>query len=380
MLPRFYQTHFQRELTRSQFLVLEIVLNILTSEKQVRLERLARVFPYPITAESRRRKLQRFLDLPQLTLTCLWFPLITYWLTNYCQPGQKLSLAIDRSQWGAINLFMVSLIWERRAIPLYWSLLPKRGSSNLNEQIIAISAILPLFKDYKIIVLGDREFCSVELANWLREQEVHFCLRLKRNQCIETEKMIWLRLDELGITPGTSLYFQGVKVRKTKPLAGFDVACKWKRNYQGWTVDEAWFILTNLGSLPEAIAAYKQRMGIEEMFRDCKTGGYNLEGTGLIEDRLIKMILLMTIAYSRDIIEGTIVKRKHLQKYVSRLKEPQRTYRRRSTFGSGNDSQQWVNYLEKYAEPVEELMKLTRNKCHFYQKGLRARTLLRQGL
>ena len=50
------------------------------------------------------------------------------------------------------------------------------------------------------------------------------------------------------------------------------------------------------------------------MFRDCKTGGYNLEGTGLIDDRLIKMILLMTIAYSRDIIEGTIVKRKHLQK------------------------------------------------------------------
>jgi hypothetical protein len=76
-------------------------------------------------------------------------------LTTYCQPGQKLSIAIDRSQWGAINLFMVSLIGERRAIPLSWSLLPKRGSSNLNEQIMAISAILPLFKDYKIIVLGD---------------------------------------------------------------------------------------------------------------------------------------------------------------------------------------------------------------------------------
>ena len=25
----------------------------------------------------------------------------------------------------------------------------------------------------------------------------------------------------------------------------------------------------------------------------------------------------------------------------------------RSTFGLGNDSQQWINYLEKYAEPVE---------------------------
>ena len=73
-------------------------------------------------------------------------------------------------------------------------------------------------------------------------------------------------MDELGIIPGNSLYFQGIKVRKTKPIPGFDVACKWKRNYQGWTVDEAWFILTNLGSLPDASAADKQRMGIEEMF------------------------------------------------------------------------------------------------------------------
>jgi hypothetical protein len=110
-----------------------------------------------------------------------------------------------------------------------------------------------------------------------------------------------------------------------------------------------------------------------------KLGATTSEGTGLTADRLIKMILLMTISYSCDLIEGTIVKKKHLQKYVSRAKEPQRTYRRRSTFGSGNDSQQWRNYLEKYTEPVEELMKLTRNKRHFYQRGLRAATLLRQG-
>ena len=61
-------------------------------------------------------------------------------------------------------------------------------------------------------------------------------------------------------------------------------------------VKDAWFILTDLGSLPVAIAAYKQRMGIEEMFRDCKSGGYDLEGTGLRGNRLITIILLMAIA------------------------------------------------------------------------------------
>jgi len=66
MLPQFYQTHLQQQLTRTQFLVLGLLLNVLQSEKQVKLERLARMFPYPITIESRRRKLQRFLELPQL--------------------------------------------------------------------------------------------------------------------------------------------------------------------------------------------------------------------------------------------------------------------------------------------------------------------------
>ena len=86
-----------------------------------------RVFPYPITTETRFRQLQTFLNLPQLTIALIWFPLITYWLTTYCPIEQRLSIAIDRSQWGCINLFTLALIWQKRAIPLYWCLLPKLG-------------------------------------------------------------------------------------------------------------------------------------------------------------------------------------------------------------------------------------------------------------
>src|SRR5918998_1060054 len=287
MLPTFYQTHLQKQLTHTQFILLKILLDLIQSEKQVRLERLARVFPYLITVGSRRRKLQRFLDLPQLTSERIWFPLITYWLTTYCSVGKTLLIAIDRSQWGCINLFTIALIWQKRAIPLYWCLLPKLGNSNLSEQTLALQQVLPLLKEYKVILLGDREFCSVDLGNWLKAMGVSFCLRLKKNHCLATENSIWHRLDQLGVVPGTSLYFQGVKFRKSQPVCGFDIACKWKRNYQGCTVKEAWFILTDLGSLPAAITAYKQRMGIDEMFRNYKTGAYNIEGTGLKGERLI---------------------------------------------------------------------------------------------
>ena len=128
-------------------------------------------------------------------------------------------------------MFMVSLIWERIAIPLYWSLLPKLGSSNFESQTTNLKQILPLFSSDKVIVLGNREFCSLDLGNWRSEKGVSFCLRLKRNHYIEIEPLVWQRLDELVMVPGTSLYFQGKRVRKTQPATGFDVACKWKRNY-----------------------------------------------------------------------------------------------------------------------------------------------------
>ncbi len=165
-------------------------------------------------------------------------------------------------------------------------------------------------------------------------------------------------------------------MRKTLPVAGFNIVCKWKRNYQGFKVKQTWFILTDLGSLPVAISAYKQRMGIEESYLDCKTGGYNLEGSGLRRDRLIKMILLMAIVYSCAIFQGTEIKKKQVQKYVSRRQEPIKKYRRRSSFGVGQDGEKWVNYLEQYSESVQELMNLTRNKRRFYQQGIRAATLI----
>ena len=89
MLPLFYQTHLQKHLDSPQFIQIKILLKLLQSEKQVRIERLAQVFPNPFTIESRRRKLQRFLDLPNLTIELIWFPIITYWLTTYCFVGQN---------------------------------------------------------------------------------------------------------------------------------------------------------------------------------------------------------------------------------------------------------------------------------------------------
>ncbi len=76
MLPQFYLDYLKTYLPDSELLTLQILVWLLQAHRQVRIERLASSFPYPIKCESRRKKIQRFLILPRLSLSLLWFPLI----------------------------------------------------------------------------------------------------------------------------------------------------------------------------------------------------------------------------------------------------------------------------------------------------------------
>lgn len=134
--------------------------------------------------------------------------------------------------------------------------------------------------------------------------------------------------------------------------------------------------MTNLDSLKTAIQAYQKRFDIEEMFRDFKSGGYNLEETKVTDFRLRAIILLVMIAYTTATFQGKKIKQMGLQKYVGRVKEFGRTVRRHSSFYVGLYGQTWVNFVEQCAEGVGELMRLTRNKWKYYQRGLRAKELI----
>ena len=208
------------------------------------------------------------------------------------------------------------------------------------------------------MVLGDREFCSVKLASWLAEQGVDFCLRLKKNESIQLSDEIWVQLEALGLSPGISLDLEAVKVTKPQGVERFNLAAKWQKKYPGWSPDEGWFILTNLESLEVAIRAYQKRFDIEEMFRDFKSGGDNLEGTLVTDLRLKAMILLIMIAYTTATFQAKKIKQMGLQKYVGRVKEFGRTVRRHSSFYIGLYGQTWVNFIEQCADVVAELMRL----------------------
>jgi hypothetical protein len=93
--------------------------------------------------------------------------------------GKQLIIALDRTQWKENNILMVSAIYQKRALPIFWILLNKKGVSDLREQQIVLRPVIKLFKAYKLVIIGDREFHSVELAHWLHRLHSQFCVSPK---------------------------------------------------------------------------------------------------------------------------------------------------------------------------------------------------------
>ena len=117
-MPEFYQIYLKSQLEPCQYLLLTILIALLQSIKLVKLEALATALPLPSQFESRRPRLQRFLSLPILKVEKVWFPFIQKWLETDVDCNQVLYIAIDRPNWGRINLLMISLVWDKRAIPI----------------------------------------------------------------------------------------------------------------------------------------------------------------------------------------------------------------------------------------------------------------------
>ncbi len=61
------------------------------------------------------------------------------------------------------------------------------------------------------------------------------------------------------------------------------------------------------------------------MFRDCKTGGYNLEGSKASPARLVRLILLIAISLTSAWLHGQRTQFQRQQPYVCRSQEKGRT-------------------------------------------------------
>ncbi len=372
MLPQFYLDYLKTYLPDSELLTLQILVWLLQVHRQVRIERLASSFPYPIKCETRRKKIQRFLVLPRLSLPLLWFPLIKKIINSQFKTGDRLIITIDRTQWKANNILMVSVIWKKRALPRYWLLLSKKGSSNFYEQVAVIRPVLRLMKEYHLVVIGDREYRSTAFALWLTKKKIHFVFRLNKNTKIKLRYQQYQSLDSLCINPGTRVLYSKVLVTQENKIDRFNVVVYWNRKYDNKQLPAPWYLLTNLENKQEVIKIFASRGGIEAMFRDCKSGGYNLEESQANTQRLTNLILLIAFAYTASCIAGLKIRNTGITKYINRLKLEGKNRPRHSYFWTGLYGTTWILSMDICWEWVEKLMRAAINKLPFYLRGLKA--------
>ena len=94
----------------------------------------------------------------------------------------------------------------------------------------------------------------------------------------------------LWIEKGFTKYFYNIKLTAQEYVCNMAV-CTAEES------EDVWFIANNI-SEPYAIREYKKRFNIEEMFRDFKSGGFNLEDTWSNDIQYTKMLYFcVCIAY-----------------------------------------------------------------------------------
>jgi len=376
-MPSFFLDYFHALLPLRDFLLLQLVVAQLDSRLSLKLESLATALPLPIQANSRLRKLQRWLLLSLWSASSLWLPLVHRWWQQLYPPGTQIPLALDRTQWQDVNLLFLAWVRGKRAVPLLWLPLDGDGASNLEQQCQLLSRFVPL-SGYSFVVVGDREFCSVHLAQWLGQQGFDFVLRLKRNTYFRQKDGLQRQLSDCDKASGVRVFIGGVKVTKTQEIGDFNLAFYRRRSHRKRRSKDCWFLLTNCEQWSQAVGYYRQRMCIEEMFRDCKEGGYRLEGSRLRGKRLDSLILMMAIAYGAAMYRGEQQGRRGLTKYAS-CGQSKTKGKRHSSVYSGRAGQTWAKSGEQEREIVESLLRLSPGKRPFYARGKRAQELMCAG-
>jgi hypothetical protein len=116
------------------------------------------------------------------------------------------------------------------------------------------------------------------------------------------------------------------------------------------------------------------------MFKDCKTGGYNLEGCQASPDKLIWLIILIALAMTSAWLKGKITQLQRQEKYIFRPQQKGRNRRRHSKCWIGLYGENWLIAKDCCCEWITSMMSVVRNKQSFSRRGLRARKLIEQPL
>jgi len=254
-------------------------------------------------ADSQRRRLQRFVkqeqDLPNF---------FKNWTRSVVKAVGERSvvLVVDESKIKAeFGLMAVAQAYESRCIPLAWRMYRANSREDYpaEGQVGMIMALLQqvasgMPKGTKVCVLADRGIgTSPALMRGVMALGWHFLFRVTRQS-----KMVFNDGQEVTfynqVTQPGQRYAATGKVFKKRGRIDAHVRVVWGEHAQA-----PWSLVTNDPSLSGY--EYGQRMWIEELFRDLKSHGWDVENTTFTDpQRMAHLWIFLVVAYAWMLLWG----------------------------------------------------------------------------
>lgn len=267
-----------------------MMLQALFKVRTVNLTSLALAFGGESKTESNYRRIRRFFK--EFTMN---FTVLASWIFKFFNlEKESIQLILDRTNWRwgkkDINLLVLSLTHKGIAIPLLWTLLPKKGNSDENERIEIIKLFMSNFKNKISCLFGDREFIGDKWFTWLTEQTIPYCIRLKKNFITQNSRGQEVRVDRL---------FLHLKIGETLTLQKPRVLWSQKVYISALKLETGeLLILASNTVVVDPIKEYGKRWEIETLFSCLKSRGFNFEDTHIVApERISKLMALLTVAF-----------------------------------------------------------------------------------
>lgn len=254
-------------------------------------------------ADSIERRLRRMLADSDWNTSAIFEAVVRASLARL-PAGQCVLILDDTEQADHAFLSTLALAYRGRALPLAWC----RWSGKLHgaywRQIDQLfeqaERLLPA--QVQPVVLADRGLASPMLIQLIQQHGWDFLVRVQRDTTLRERRprrSPSVHLGELVTQPGAPSVLQAGWVFGRHSVWAHTAAV-WRAGYQ-----EPWLLVSNLDLRLGLADLYAQRMHIEALFRDAKSGGFEWELSRVLRaDRAERLLLALMLAVLCGVLLG----------------------------------------------------------------------------
>jgi len=304
-------SHISKPLRKNLALLTVAFVSVLSTVRsangRLSLAALARALPTRGSFHTREKRLHRFLANRRLDyqgMVSIMAPLVLSQRKGLCP------IVVDQTKSGATQALLAAVPYGGRALPLacytfeypFNTLWPK--SQNQLEHIFLLHTEEALPSEVQPVWVADRGYARAALLEQSETENRLYIIRARKGTVI-TFGGRRMKLHQLTAEPYTAIRYEDVSYHAQRQVL-VDVVVYHDPNYE-----ETWYLLVPPALRPrlsaeDVVSLYRERMQIEQSFRDFKTH-LGMRGLKLhvdVAERMGRLLLSFLLAYMLCVMLG----------------------------------------------------------------------------